>query len=86
MIIFIVMIIDYNNYHQKLMEHENDRLIEQSVEILIYDYRNKYELLKSQNLDKDKINTIMDNYQKVRIKEFIDTYKTIKSFYSPRNY
>jgi len=86
MIIFIVMIIDYNNHHQKLMEHENDRLIEQSVEILIYDYRNKYELLKSQNLDKDKINTIMDNYQKVRIKEFIDTYKTIKSFYSPRNY
>ncbi len=68
------------------MEHENDRLIEQSVEILIYDYRNKYELLKSQNLDKDKINTIMDNYQKVRIREFIDTYKTIKSFYSPRNY
>jgi len=80
------MIIDYNNHHQKLMEHENDRLIEQSVEILIYDYRNKYELLKSQNLDKDKINTIMDNYQKVRIKEFLDTYKTIKSFSSSRNY
>lgn len=68
------------------MENENNRLIEQSVEILIYDYRNKYELLKSQNLNKDNINTIMDNYQKVRIKEFIDTYKTIKSFYSPRNY
>jgi hypothetical protein len=68
------------------MENENDRLIEQSVEILIYDYRNKYELLKSQNIDKDKINLIMDNYQKVRIKEFLDTYKTIKSFSSSRNY
>ena len=68
------------------MENENDRLIEQSVESLIYDYRNKYELLKSQNIDKDKINLIMDNYQKVRIKEFLDTYKTIKSFSSSRNY
>ena len=82
----IIFCCDNYNNHKKIMEHENDRLIEQSVEILIYDYRNKYELLKSQNLDKDKINTIMDNYQKVRIKEFIDTYKTIKSFYSPRNY
>jgi len=65
------------------MEIESDRLIEQSVEILIYDYRNKYELLKSQNLDKDNINSIMDNYQKIRIKEFIDTYKTIKRLYTP---
>jgi len=66
------------------MEIESDRLIEQSVEILIYDYRNKYELLKSQNLDKDNINSIMDNYQKIRIKEFIDTYKIIKRLYTPR--
>lgn len=63
------------------MDNEFDRLIAQSVEILIYDYKNKYEFLKDQNLNKDKINDIMNEYQKIRIREFIDTYKTIKKFY-----
>lgn len=63
------------------MDEEFDRLVSQSVEILIYDYKNKYEYLKEQNIDKDKINSIMNDYQKVRIRAFIDTYKTIKKFY-----
>jgi hypothetical protein len=62
------------------MDNDFERLLSQSVDILIYDCNNKYQLLKNQNIDKDKINFIMKEYQNIRIKEFIDTYKTIKRY------
>lgn len=64
----------------KRMDNDFERLLSQSIDILIYDCNNKFQLLKNQNIDKDKINFIMKEYQNVRIKEFIDTYNTIKSF------
>jgi len=65
----------------EIMNNDFDRLISQSVDILIYDYKNKYEFLRNQNFDKERINNIMNDYQKIRIIEFIDTYKTIKNLY-----
>jgi len=61
------------------MDNDYYRILAQSVDILIYDYRNKYELLKSQNLSNEIINKIMNDYQKIRNKEFIDNYKLIKN-------
>jgi hypothetical protein len=57
-----------------------DRLLNQLVDILIFDYNNKYQFLKQQNFDKQKINTIMTNYQFVRNKEFISDVNKLKCF------
>lgn len=57
-----------------------DRLLNQLVDILIFDYNNKYQFLKQQNFDKQKINTIMTNYQFVRNKEFISDVNKLKNF------
>ena len=57
-----------------------DRLLNQLVDILIFDYNNKYQFLKQQNFDKQKINTIMTNYQFVRNKEFISDVNKLKIF------
>ena len=57
-----------------------DRLLNQLVDILIFDYNNKYQFLKQQNFDKQKINTIMTNYQFVRNKEFISDVNKLKTF------
>ena len=62
------------------MDNDFERLLTQSVDILIYDCNNKFQLLKNQNIDKDNISNIMKEYQNIRIKEFIDTYKTIKRY------
>jgi hypothetical protein len=62
------------------MDNDFERLLTQSVDILIYDCNNKFQTLKNQNIDKDNISFIMKEYQKIRIKEFIDTYNTIKRY------
>jgi hypothetical protein len=62
------------------MDNDFERLLTQSVDILIYDCNNKFQILKNQNIDKDNISFIMKEYQKIRIKEFIDTYNTIKRY------
>jgi len=62
------------------MDDDFERLLTQSVDILIYDCNNKFQLLKNHNIDKDNISNIMKEYQNIRIKEFIETYKTIKRY------
>jgi hypothetical protein len=58
-----------------------DRLLTQLVDILIYDYNNKYHLLKNENLNKQNINNIMDDYQVIRNREFINDLNKLKKFY-----
>ena len=67
-------------YEMKENNHNKDyeRLLEQSVDILIYDINNKYQYLKNQGLNKDKISEIMNTYQSNRSKEFANNYKLIK--------
>ncbi len=63
--------------------NDYNRLLNQSVEILIYDYNNKYHYLKKEGLSKDKITAIMTDYQQNRSKEFANNYSIIKNFYNP---
>jgi len=69
----IIKIMNNNDYN---------RLLNQAVEILIYDYSNKYQVLKEEGLSKDKITAIMSDYQKNRSKEFVANYSIIKNFYN----
>ena len=57
------------------------RLLEQSIDILIYDIKNKYETLKIQGISKDNIDYYMNDYQKNKIKDFTNNYSKIKVFY-----
>lgn len=62
-----------------MITEDYDRLLNQLVDILIYDFSNKYQLLKNENLNKQRINNIMDDYQTVRNKEFIKDLNKLKS-------
>ncbi len=57
----------------------NERLINQMVEILVYDFNNKYHNLKNNGLNKDQINKYMDDYQKSRIQSFKDDFTRIQN-------
>jgi len=63
------------------MNKDFERIMNQSIEILIYDYNIKYQLLKKENLDKNTIDNIMSDYEKIRIKEFIHNYNHIKKIF-----
>ena len=63
------------------MNKDFERVMNQSIDILIYDYNNKYQLLKKEKLDKNTIDNIMSDYQKTRIKEFIQNYNDIKKIF-----
>jgi|688.fasta_scaffold1795582_2 hypothetical protein len=62
-----------------MITEDYDRLLNQLVDILIYDFSNKYQLLKNENLNKQRINNIMDDYQTVRNREFIKDLNKLKS-------
>lgn len=67
------------------MNKDYNRLLEQSVDILIYDIQNKYQTLKINGINKDNINSYMDKYQNHRIKDFTDNYINLKSIYKYEN-
>jgi len=56
----------------------NERLISQLVEILAYDFNNKYHQLKNNGLNQSQINKYMEEYQKTRNQLFKDDLKKIK--------
>ena len=64
------------------MNNDFIKLFEQSIDILVYDFQNKYQLLKHRGINKDNINNYMEEYQNNRIKDFTDNYKIIKSIYN----
>jgi hypothetical protein len=64
------------------MNNDFNRLLEQSIDILVYDFQNKYQSLKNRGINKDNINNYMDEYQNIRIKDFTNNYKIIKSIYN----
>ncbi len=59
------------------------RLYEQTIDILVYDFMNKYQSLKTRGIDKEKINNFMDEYQKNRIKDFTSDMSRIKAISNP---
>ncbi len=56
----------------------SDRLYSQVVDIFIYDLNNKYQSLKIKGIDKNKVNDFMYDYEKNRIKDFINDITRIK--------
>lgn len=60
------------------MNEDYERLLNQLVDILIYDYSNKYHLLKNEKINKQNINNIMDEYQVIRNREFINDLHKLK--------
>jgi len=64
------------------MNNDFNRLLEQSIDILVYDFQNKYQSLKNRGINKDNINNYMEEYQNNRIKDFTNNYKIIKSIYN----
>lgn len=61
---------------------DNEKIISQMVDILIYDYKNKYEILKMRGNNQITINKYMDEYQKNRNKEFIEDINKLKALYT----
>ena len=64
------------------MNNDFNRLLEQSIDILVYDFQNKYQSLNHRGINKDNINNYMEEYQNNRIKDFTNNYKIIKSIYN----
>jgi hypothetical protein len=64
------------------MDNNNNKLISQLVDILIYDYKNKYEILRMKGNNEDSINKYMNEYQKIRNKDFIEDIKKLKFLYT----
>ena len=64
------------------MNNDYNRLLEQSIDILIYDIKNKYETLKIQGISKDNIDYYMNEYQKNKINDFTNNYSRIKKIYN----
>lgn len=60
----------------------SDRLYSQVIDIFIYDLNNKYQSLKLKGIDKNNINIYMNDYEKIRIKNFIDDMNKIKKIFN----
>jgi len=67
---------------KKIMNKDYNKLLEQSIDILIYDIQNKYQSLKINGINQNNINYYMEEYQNIRIKDFTNNYKIIKNFYN----
>jgi len=64
-----------------MINNDYDRMLNQLVDILIYDYKNNYQILKEQGLNKEDINKLMVDYQYKRNKEFIADVNKLKSIF-----
>ena len=60
----------------------SERLYSQIIDIFIYDLNNKYQTLKLKGIDKNKVNNYMSDYEKIRIKDFINDVSKIKDIYN----
>ncbi len=60
----------------------SERLYSQIVDIFIYDLNNKYQTLKLKGIDKNNISSYMSDYEKIRIKDFINDVSKIKDIYN----
>jgi hypothetical protein len=64
-----------------MKDYHYERLIQQTIDILIYDYKNKYSSLKSLGLNQEDVDRYMDEYQKTRTKHFMTDVKQINDIY-----
>jgi len=64
-----------------MINNDYERMLNQLVDILIYDYKNNYQILKEQGLNKEDINKLMVDYQYKRNKEFIADVNKLKSIF-----
>ena len=64
-----------------MKDYQYNRLIQQTIDILIYDYKNKYNSLKSTGLNQEDVDRYMDEYQIIRTKNFMTDLKNINDIY-----
>jgi hypothetical protein len=64
-----------------MKDNQYNRLVQQTIDILIYDYKNKYNSLKLSGLNQEDIDKYMDEYQKIRAKNFMTDLKNINEIY-----
>jgi len=60
----------------------NERLISQMIDILVYDFNNKYHNLKNNGFNQEQINNFMENYQKSRNEVFKEDLKRLNYIYN----
>lgn len=60
----------------------SERLYSQIVDIFIYDLNNKYQSLKLKGVDKNNISIYMSDYEKIRIKDFINDVSKVRNIYN----
>jgi len=63
------------------MNRDFNKHLEQMIDILIYDFKNKNLILRDKGISIEKINTIMNDYEKTRIDTFKNDIKTLKNIY-----
>lgn len=63
------------------MDRDFNKHLEQMIDILIYDFKNKNLILRDRGISIEKINTIMNDYEKTRIDTFKNDIKTLKNIY-----
>ncbi len=63
------------------MDRDFNKHLEQMIDILIYDFKNKNLILRDKGISIEKINTIMNDYEKTRIDTFKNDIKTLKNIY-----
>jgi len=64
-----------------MKDYQYNRLVQQTIDILIYDYKNKYNSLKLNGLKQEDIDKYMDEYQVIRTKNFMTDIKNINEIY-----
>ena len=57
----------------------NESLINQMIDILVYDFNNKYHHLKNKGLSQEQINSFMEDYQKSRNQSFKADFNRIQN-------
>lgn len=74
MVLILMDPFNKNDYHYH-------KLVSQTIDILIYDYHNKYQSLKQNNFAINDIDKYMDEYQTTRTNQFILDIKRISNIY-----
>lgn len=64
-----------------MLNNDYNKLLNQITDILVYDYQNKFTILKNKGLDIHTIEKYMNEYQKIRIDEYKKDINNLNKIY-----
>jgi len=64
-----------------MLNNDYNKLLNQITDILVYDYQNKFTILKNKGLDIHSIEKYMNDYQKIRIDEYKKDINNLNKIY-----